>query len=50
MEIEKVREILKEVALDHGNMTNDDAIKQLALALLHIAESIDNLERNLPGH
>jgi len=50
MEIEKVREILTAVALDHGNMPNDEAIKQLALALLHIAESIDNLERNLPGH
>ena len=44
MEIEKVRDILTEVALDHNGMPIEEAIKILALALLHIADSVHGLE------
>ncbi len=44
MEIEKVRKILTEVALDHSGMSTEEAIKNLALALLHIADSVHGLE------
>ena len=44
MEIVKVREILTEVGLDHSGMPTEEAIKKLALALLHIADAVHGLE------
>jgi len=46
MEIEKVRDILREVALDHRGMPVDEAVKNLALALLHIADAVHGLEND----
>ena len=46
MEIEKVRDILRDVALDHSGMPADESIKILAVALGHIAEAIHGLEND----
>jgi len=48
MEIQKVRELLTGVALDHSPDKPDGAIQAIALALLHIAEAVDDLQRRLP--
>ena len=47
MEIVKVREMLTEVGLDNSGMPMDEAIKKIAIALLHIAESVDSLEGDM---
>ena len=49
MEIEKVREHLLKVALDHSHQKPDEAIQSIALALLHMAEGIADLEAQTRG-
>jgi hypothetical protein len=43
MEIETVRTLLSAVALDHSRQKPDDAIQKIALALMHMAEGIEEL-------
>lgn len=44
MEIDKVRGLLKDVALAHSPIPADKAIQQIALALMHLAESVHKIE------
>lgn len=50
MEIEKVRELLVKIALDHGQppMKTEDALRNIANALLHVAEAVNDIQRRLP--
>jgi hypothetical protein len=43
MEIEIVRKLLGEIALDHSSAKPDPAMQKLALALMHMAEGIEEL-------
>ena len=48
MEIAKVREILAEVTTD-PKQPPAEAIQKIALALLHMAEGIEDIRRRLPS-
>jgi hypothetical protein len=48
MEIEKVKELLVPITLDHSPSKPDPAIQSIAMALLQMAEGIEELRRRLP--
>jgi hypothetical protein len=48
MEIEKLRRNLSEIALHPGQYERNELISHLALALLHIAEGLEDVRRRLP--
>ena len=44
MELKKIQEILVHVAVDHSpSKSTDEAVRAIALALLHMAEGIEEL-------
>lgn len=47
MEIHIVRNLLKDIALDHSKNKPDKAIQNIALALMHMAEAIHQLESDV---
>ncbi len=44
MEIKKIDELLMSVALDHSEKKPDSAIQKIALALMHMAKGIEELQ------
>ena len=48
MNLTMVRDALQKVALDDGSMKSEEALKNIAMALLHMAEAIDDLQRRIP--
>jgi hypothetical protein len=48
MELQKVNDLLVKVSLDHSGMKPEEALKNIAAALLHIAQAVDDLQRRLP--
>lgn len=51
MEIDKVRKSLTEIALAHpkdGDSKETVALRNISLALLHMAEAIEDIQRRLP--
>ncbi len=51
MEIQKVREQLTKVALDHSQKDPSaelQALRAISIALLHMAEAIEDLQRRSP--
>lgn len=49
MDIVTVRELLTKVALDHSEISNEEALKYIANALLHVAEAVAEIQRRLPS-
>jgi hypothetical protein len=47
MELQKIRELLTAIALDHSKQKPDEAIQSIALALLHMAEGISEIQSQL---
>jgi hypothetical protein len=47
MDVKKVNDLLQEIALAHGAAKPDRAIQNIALALMHIAASLDHLEKEI---
>jgi hypothetical protein len=45
MERAKVNDVLEEIALAKRPMESERAMKNLAVALMHIAKSVDEIER-----
>jgi hypothetical protein len=48
MELSTVRELLTKVASDHSGASNEEGLKYIARALLHIAEAVADIQRRLP--
>lgn len=44
MEIQKVNDLLQSIALDHSEKKPAEAIQKIALALMHMAESLHKTE------
>lgn len=50
MDIATVKKLLTDVALSHpGKLDQEQALRNIALALLHLAESIEKIERQANG-
>jgi len=49
MELAKLRDLLVTVALDHSNMPVEEMLKNIANAMLHIAEAVADIQRRLPA-
>lgn len=47
MDINKVNELLKDLALDHSPDKPSDAIQKIALALMHIAKDIHEIKMDV---
>lgn len=51
MEIATVTKLLTDVALSHpGKLNQEEALRNIALALLHLAKSIEKIERQTDGN
>jgi hypothetical protein len=51
MEIQRVRDLLQRIALAHTPVKADEALREIAIALLHLAEGIEEIRvavRRLP--
>lgn len=47
MDIHEIRKLLTAIALDHSKQKPDEAIQSIALALLHMAEGISEIQSQL---
>jgi len=47
MELDKVNQLLQDVALAHGPGKPDQAIQNIALALMHIAQAVGQIEKDI---
>ena len=47
MKLDKVNQLLQDVALAHGPGKPDQAIQNIALALMHIAQAVGQIEKDI---